>query len=88
MKIDLLRGKNAQASIWGQTRTVAKLFGVNSRTIKYVWNRQTWSHATEYLWASESELQESSESRRPRKVNPNYFHALNDVLFYSLLILL
>ena len=65
MKVTLLQQRNTKEpfSIWGKTRSVAKLFGVNSRTIKYVWNRQTWSHATEYLWASESELQKSNDSR-------------------------
>ena len=66
MKIALLqeRKNNEHFSIWGKTRSVAKLFGVNSRTVKYVWNRQTWGHATEHLWATESDLQESNWSRR------------------------
>jgi hypothetical protein len=57
MKIALQqqRHNNAPVSIWGKTRSVARMFGVNSRTVKYVWNRLTWSHATEHLWASESE---------------------------------
>jgi hypothetical protein len=64
MKITLLqqRRKSERVSIWGKTRSVAKLFGVNSRTVKYVWNRQTWGHATEHLWEQESELQESSDT--------------------------
>ena len=64
MKIDLVlrRQKNKPVSIWGQTRSVAKLFGVNTRTVKNIWNRQTWAHATEHLWESESELHESSYS--------------------------
>ncbi len=67
MKIALLRCKK---SIWGQTRSVAKLFGVNSRTVKYVWNRQTWGHATEHLWGSESEIeiQELSDSLHSKMV--------------------
>jgi hypothetical protein len=66
MKIALLQQRkgNEPFSIWGKTRSVANLFGVNSRTVKYVWNRQTWGHATEHLWASESEIQESTDSRR------------------------
>ena len=47
---------------------MAKLFGVNTRTVKYVWNWQTWSYATEHLWASESELHASIESRLPKEV--------------------
>ncbi len=55
MKIALLqhREKDAPVSIWGKTQRVAKLFGVSSRTVKYVWNRQTWGHATAHLWASD-----------------------------------
>jgi hypothetical protein len=59
MKIALLRCKK---SLWGQSRLVAKLFGVNSRTVKYIWNRQTWGHATEHLCEGESEFQEPSAS--------------------------
>jgi hypothetical protein len=63
MKLALLeqqsRKNNSPVSIWGQTRSVAKLFGVNSRTVKYIWNRQTWGHATEHLWECESELHRS-----------------------------
>jgi hypothetical protein len=58
------RQSDAPVSIWGKTRSVAKMFGVNSRTIKYVWNRLTWSHATEHLWAIESEIKTSSKSRQ------------------------
>ncbi len=68
MKISLLCQKNEPVSIWGRTRSVAKLFGVNSRTVKYVWNRQTWGYATEHLWELESELQASSYSRRSKVV--------------------
>ncbi len=70
MKIALQhqRQNNAPISMWGKTRSVAKMFGVNSRTVKYIWNRQTWSHATEHLWASELESQGSGDSQLKKKV--------------------
>jgi hypothetical protein len=70
MKLNLLQPRKTKqpVSIWGQTRSVAKLFGVSSRTVKYVWNRQTWSHATDHLWASESEIQEAGISRHLKMV--------------------
>ncbi len=42
-------------SMWGKTSPVAKMFGVKPRTVKYIWNRQTWVHATKHLWANEAE---------------------------------
>jgi hypothetical protein len=42
-------------SMWGKTGPVAKVFGVKPRTVKYIWNRQTWVQATKHLWASEAE---------------------------------
>ena len=44
---------SASRSLWGKTRPVAKLFGTNVRTVKYIWNRKTFSHATKYLWSME-----------------------------------
>jgi hypothetical protein len=46
--------RNQLVSLWGQSGPVAKLFGVSSRTVKYIWNRQTWAHATNHLWGDES----------------------------------
>ncbi len=42
-------------SLWGKTGPVAKIFGVKLRTVKYIWNRQTWVHATKHLWAGEEQ---------------------------------
>jgi hypothetical protein len=47
-------------SLWGKTRPVAKLFGTNLRTVKYIWNRKTWSHATKHLWAMEPNFRPQS----------------------------
>ena len=46
--------RNQLVSLWGQSGPVSKLFGVSSRTVKYIWNRQTWAHATNHLWTEES----------------------------------
>ena len=45
---------SASRSLWGKTRPVAKLFGTNVRTVKYIWNRKTWMHATKHLWSIDS----------------------------------
>jgi hypothetical protein len=42
-------------SMWGKTGPVAKMFGVKPRTVKYIWNRQTWAHATKHLWDREAD---------------------------------
>ena len=68
MKIALQR-RHAPESMWGKTRSVARIFGVNTRTVKYIWNRQTWRNATEYLWVSELETQESGDSQLKEKVS-------------------
>jgi hypothetical protein len=60
MKISLQNPKGLDSavvdpqSLWGKTRPVAKLFGTSLRTVKYIWNRQTWSHATMHLWPMEA----------------------------------
>jgi hypothetical protein len=77
MKLALLqqRTKCEPASIWGKSRSVAKLFGVNTRTVKYVWNRQTWGHATEHLWEQESELLVRSTVLQRSKVMQSFTFA-------------
>ena len=52
------------SSLWGQTGPVSKRFGVSSRTVKYIWNRQTWAHATNHLWPNEDMLCMMISSRR------------------------
>ena len=59
-------------SLWGKTRPVAKLFGTNVRTVKYIWNRKTWSHATKHLWSMESQF-ESPEFDQKVVVSINSF---------------
>ena len=53
---------NEPRSLWGKTREVSKRFGVNTRTIKYIWNHQTWTHATQHLWPQERESRHFSSS--------------------------
>jgi hypothetical protein len=57
-------------SLWGKTRMVSKMFGVNTRTIKYIWNRQTWTHATEHLWPQEHGWRSLQLAARNHKVLP------------------
>ena len=40
--------------IRGKSESVAKLYGVSSRTIRDIWNRQTWGITTRHLWDQES----------------------------------
>ncbi len=51
-------------SLWEKTRPVAKLFGTNVRTVKYIWNRKTWSHATKHLWPTEAQFKSSAVERK------------------------
>ena len=52
------------ASLWGQTGPISKRFGVSSRTVKYIWNRQTWAYATNHLWPSEAMLCQIMKNNR------------------------
>jgi hypothetical protein len=47
-------------SLRGQSGPIAKLFGVSSRAVRDIWNRQSWSFTTQPLWNRElafSEIQ-------------------------------
>jgi hypothetical protein len=55
-------------SMWGKTSPVAKTFGIKPRTVKYIWNRQTWAHATKHLWANEAEQEEATFLKSSSKV--------------------
>ena len=39
----------------GKSGPLAKCYGVTSRAIRDIWNRKTWSYATERLWALEAD---------------------------------
>jgi hypothetical protein len=36
--------------IKGQSIHVSVIYGVTSRTIRDIWNRQSWAYATRHLW--------------------------------------
>ena len=52
------------SSLWGQTGPISKRYGVSSRTVKYIWNRQTWAHVTNHLWPDEPEIEYLKRSSR------------------------
>ena len=39
----------------GKSGPLAKCYGVTSRAIRDIWNRKTWSYATERLWVLEAD---------------------------------
>ena len=51
-KADLSKGIHTK-SLRGKSLPVSKLFGVSSRTVRDIWNRQTWTIATNHLWSCE-----------------------------------
>jgi hypothetical protein len=58
------------SSLWGQTGPISKRYGVSARTVKYIWNRQTWAHVTNHLWDDEPEIEIlKKKCRLPEKEN-------------------
>jgi hypothetical protein len=49
-------GTNKMQGIKGQSGHVSAMYGVTSRTIRDIWNRQSWAYATRHLWNLESQL--------------------------------
>ncbi len=47
----------------GQSAPVAECFGVSPKTVRDVWNRRTWAHATHDMWGHESDHRPSVEVR-------------------------
>jgi hypothetical protein len=43
-------------TIRGKSSPLARIYGVNSRTIRDVWNRHTWRDATHHLWKQEEQF--------------------------------
>ena len=54
-KAELSRGVPCR-SLRGQSGPISRLFGVSSRTVRDIWNRQTWAYATKNLWTQEPEI--------------------------------
>ena len=42
-------------SLKGASVALAKKYGVTPRTIRDIWNRHSWSYATQHLWTYEEE---------------------------------
>ncbi len=49
-------GTNKMKGITGQSGHVSAMYGVTSRAIRYIWNRQSSAYATRHLWHLESQL--------------------------------
>ncbi len=45
-----------QIAVRGRSAPLSKLYGVSSRAIRDVWNRQTWGYATSPLWHEEDTM--------------------------------
>ncbi len=54
---------NKRQVIKGQSARVSVLYGVSSRTIRDIWNRQSWAYATWHLWHLEPQLGVGEESK-------------------------
>jgi hypothetical protein len=48
--------QSAQSKMRGQSVPVAERYGVSPKTVRDIWNRQTWVDATEKLWDEDSSL--------------------------------
>ena len=48
---------DSQATSSCRSNEVAELYGVNSKTIRDIWNRATWVKATRSVWTAEEEAQ-------------------------------
>eukprot|EP00292_Cryptomonas_paramecium_P010357 CAMPEP_0113726166 /NCGR_PEP_ID=MMETSP0038_2-20120614/40241_1 /TAXON_ID=2898 /ORGANISM="Cryptomonas paramecium" /LENGTH=266 /DNA_ID=CAMNT_0000656663 /DNA_START=80 /DNA_END=881 /DNA_ORIENTATION=- /assembly_acc=CAM_ASM_000170 len=65
-KIDIMNGEmrmpRSGLRVQSPTVQLAKLYGVSSQTIRDIWNRRTWSHATKDMDAKSEGLAESQRS--------------------------
>lgn len=43
-----------EASMRGKSGPLSKVYGVSARTIRDIWNRNTWAFATVHLWGKEN----------------------------------
>jgi hypothetical protein len=66
-KLSFLKGSklslSPQLALKGRSESASTKFGVSAKTIRDIWNRRTWQHATWPLWADESNHAEKSEGR-------------------------
>ena len=47
---------SSSMSLRGESSSIAATYGVSSRAIRDIWNRQTWAVTTRHLWLQESEI--------------------------------
>ncbi len=52
--------ENKAQVIKGQSVRVAVMYGVTPRTIRDIWNRQSWAYATRHLWNLEPQLSDEN----------------------------
>jgi hypothetical protein len=43
-------------SLRGKSSPLSKFYGVSPRTIRDIWNRQTWGYATNHLWQNDQKI--------------------------------
>ena len=68
-------GMDMKKVIKGQSARVSIMYGVSSRTIRDIWNHQSWAYVTRHLWDRTPQLiTENTISMHPIKV-------LNHLLF-------
>ena len=48
--------ENMIKGIKGQSVPFSVMYGVTSRTIRDIWNHQSWAYATRHLWDSDPQL--------------------------------
>jgi hypothetical protein len=72
---------NKMQMIKGQSVRVSVMYGVTSRTIRDIWNRQSWAYVTRHLWCLEPQLGSEDVHNMPTiKVLLYPFHHLFSAL--------
>ena len=56
---------NKAQRIKGQSVRVAGMYSVTPRTIRDIWNRQSWAYATKHLWCLEPQLNDGRTTSGP-----------------------
>ena len=76
-KIAVPHDQTALAAILrGKSGPLASQYGVSPRTIRDIWNRKTWSYATEHLWPLENEFL----SRMTREISSRVMSQVNNTI--------
>jgi hypothetical protein len=57
---DNVQEMNKVQLIKGQSVRFAVMYGVTPRTIRDIWNRQSWAYATKHLWSLEPQLSDEN----------------------------